>query len=236
MYIHLKCAFANILLISFIRPSSRPLTFHILIFSFETPQPNELKLGRKHLWKVLYKDCSLQPDPLTNIPSIDAPYQVSVHLADGFQRRRLKCENLKLTDDRQQTTYAKWCQKLTLPLTCLYYTLNVGIHILIFFLAHRAKGNVSFWHHLAYVVCCLSSVNFKFSHFNLLLWNPSAKWTNKNCLSWPCLLTDRDEMSILHRGHSIDASYQVSVNLTKRFQRRGLNLTLHEIDDVIQYI
>jgi hypothetical protein len=28
---------------------------------------------------------------------------------------------------------------------------------------------------------------------------------------WLCLLTDRDEMSNLHRGHSIDASYQVSV-------------------------
>ena len=27
----------------------------------------------------------------------------------------------------------------------------------------------------------------------------------------PCLLTDRDKMSNLHRGHSIDASYQVSV-------------------------
>ena len=27
----------------------------------------------------------------------------------------------------------------------------------------------------------------------------------------PCLLTDQDEMSNLHRGHSIDASYQVSV-------------------------
>ena len=33
-------------------------------------------------------------------PSIDASYQVSVHLAEWFQRRRLKCE--KLTDDGRQ--------------------------------------------------------------------------------------------------------------------------------------
>jgi hypothetical protein len=37
---------------------------------------------------------------------------------------------------------------------------------------------------------------------------------------WPCLLTDRDEMSNLHSEHSIDASYQDSVHLVKRFQRR----------------
>ena len=43
---------------------------------------------------------------------------------------------------------------------------------------------------------------------------------NKNCLLWPCLLMDRDKMSILYREPSIDASYQVSVHLAKRFQRR----------------
>jgi hypothetical protein len=31
---------------------------------------------------------------------MDASYQVSVHLAEGFQRRRLKCE--KLMDDGRQ--------------------------------------------------------------------------------------------------------------------------------------
>jgi hypothetical protein len=29
-------------------------------------------------------------------PSIDASYQVPVHLAEGFQRRRLKCEKLSI--------------------------------------------------------------------------------------------------------------------------------------------
>jgi hypothetical protein len=43
---------------------------------------------------------------------------------------------------------------------------------------------------------------------------------NRNGLWRPCLLTDRDEMSILYRGPAIDASYQVSVHLAKRFQRR----------------
>jgi hypothetical protein len=37
--------------------------------------------------------------------------------------------------------------------TCLFYTLQIGIHILIFFLVNLAKGNMSFCHHLVSVVC-----------------------------------------------------------------------------------
>ena len=43
---------------------------------------------------------------------------------------------------------------------------------------------------------------------------------NKNCLWRPCLLMNRDKMSILYGGSSLDASYQVLIHLAKRFQRR----------------
>ena len=45
---------------------------------------------------------------------------------------------------------------------------------------------------------------------------------NKNCLWRPYLLMDRDKMSTLYKGPSIDASYQVSVHLTEGFQGRRL--------------
>jgi hypothetical protein len=51
------------------------------------------------------------------------------------------------------------------------------------------------------------------------------KLTNqkKNCLWWPYLLTDRDEMSIfIDRIPSINTSYQDPVYLAKQFQRRSL--------------
>ena len=62
----------------------RSLTFHILIFSSETPQPNET-------WKeasiVLSKDCSFYPDPLTNMAAIG---NSCFWLADFFKSSPLK--------------------------------------------------------------------------------------------------------------------------------------------------
>ena len=39
---------------------------------------------------------------LYRVPSIEASYQDSLHLAEGFQRRRLKCEKLTKTEDGRQ--------------------------------------------------------------------------------------------------------------------------------------
>jgi hypothetical protein len=59
--------------------------------------------------ELLVRPCFLMNwDEMSNLyggPSIDASYQVSVHLAKGFHWRRLNCE--KLMDDGQQTTDAK---------------------------------------------------------------------------------------------------------------------------------
>ena len=56
--------------------------------------------GHLCLWQsCLFTD----RDEMSNLyrgPSTDASHQVSVHLAEGFHRRRLKCE--KLTDDGRQ--------------------------------------------------------------------------------------------------------------------------------------
>jgi hypothetical protein len=45
-------------------------------------------------------------------------------------------------------------------------------------------------------------------------------WPNESKLSRKHLLMDRDEISNPYRGHDIDASYQVSIYLAQRFQRR----------------
>jgi hypothetical protein len=38
---------------------------------------------------------------------------------------------------------------------------------------------------------------------------------NTNCLWWPCVLPNWDNISNIYRGPYIDASYQVSIHLAK---------------------
>ena len=62
---------------------------------------NRLIRNKNCMWRsCLVMDYSIMCT-LQRGPSIDDYYQVSVHLAQGFQRRRLKCE--KLTDRRRMT-------------------------------------------------------------------------------------------------------------------------------------
>ena len=123
-------------------------------------------------------------------PSIDASYQVSVHLAKWFQRRRI------FLIGQSETRIA-------------------------------CGGHVCYWIGTKCAIlertthrCFLPSFN---SFGQTVSVEKNLKYRpirNKSRLWLSCLLTDRDEMSILYRGPSIDASYQVSVQLAKRFQRR----------------
>jgi hypothetical protein len=66
-------------------------------------------------------------DKLCNLyrgPPIDASYQVSVHLAKGFQRRRLKCE--KLTDDRRHVPACDGKSSKVVTLVIFQYVREIG--------------------------------------------------------------------------------------------------------------
>ena len=124
-------------------------------------------------------------------PSIDASYQVSYHLAKRFQRK--SCF-------RNRPIRNKNC--LWQP--CLLTDQNRMSN------SYRGPSIDASYHasvHLA-----------KLFQSRSIFRNRPIR--NKDCLWRPCLLMNRDKMSNLYRGPSIDASYQVLVHLAKRFQRR----------------
>ena len=130
-------------------------------------------------------------DGMSNLyrgPSIDASYQVSVHLAKWFQRRRIF---------RNQPIRNKNC----LQWPCLLTDQNEMSNLNRCFLSS------------------FGSFGQVVSEETIFLNRPIK---NKNCLWQPCLLMDRDKMSNLYRGPSLDASYQVSHHLAEGIQRRRL--------------
>jgi hypothetical protein len=71
--------------------------------------------------------------------SIDASYQVSVHLAEGFQRR-FKCE--KLMDDRQRTLFLVM-EVVLLYWICRWTWLNYELNLCTG--TWKAKNNCTLW-------------------------------------------------------------------------------------------
>ena len=124
-------------------------------------------------------------------PPIDASYQVSVHLGKRFQRRRF----FRNQPFRNKNGLWRPCLLMDRDkLSNLYRGPPIDD---------------------TYQVSVYLAKRFQRRRF---FRNQPIR--NKNCLWWPCLLTDQDEMSNLYRGPSIDASYQVLVHFAKRFQRR----------------
>jgi hypothetical protein len=126
-------------------------------------------------------------------PSKDAFYQISIHLAKRFQRRRFF---------RNQPIRNKNC--LWWP--CLLMDRDEMRNL---YRGPSIDASYQVSVHLAK----------RFSEEKIFLNRPIR---NKNCLWWPCLFMDRDKMSNLYKGPSIDTSYQVSVHLAEGFQRRRL--------------
>ena len=143
-------------------------------------------------WPCLLMD----RDKMSNLyrePSIDASYQVSVHFGKVvsevkiFRNRPIRNKNglwqpyLLMDRDEMSNLYRKP------PIDASYQVL-----------VHLAK---------------------RFQRRRFFINQPIR---NKNCLWRPSLQTDRDKISNRNRGLSIDASYQVSVHLAKRFQGRSI--------------
>ena len=100
-------------------------------------------------------------------PGIDASYQVSVHLAMRFQRRRF------------------------------FLNRPIGNNNLVAMLVNGSRQNE---HSVEQILhkCALPSFG-SFEQAEKIFFIRSIR--NKNCLWWPCLLTDQNELCNLYREH-----------------------------------
>jgi hypothetical protein len=126
-------------------------------------------------------------------PSIDASYQVLIHLAKQFQRRFFRNQPIR--------------NKNCLLWSCLSTDRDE--------MGNPYRG---------------PSIDASYQVTVHLTWKFQKQFffrnqpiSYKNCMWRPCLLTDRDEMSNVYRGPSIYASYQISVHLAKQFLKRIWN-------------
>ena len=113
-------------------------------------------------------------------PSIHAFYQISVHSGKRFQRRRFF---QKSTNQKQERL------------------------VVAMFVNGSGRNEQSLQR--TFQRCFLPSFGLfgqAVAEEKILKNRPIR---NKNCLCWPCLSMDRDKMSNLYRGPSIDASYHI---------------------------
>jgi hypothetical protein len=125
-------------------------------------------------------------------PSIDASCEISLSMAKQFQRRRF------LENDKPETkiAYGTMFAKDRNEMRNFYRETSIDA---------------------SYIVPRCGLFVLGVSEEKIFRNLPTR---NKNCPWQLCLLKDLNEIITLNRGPSIDASYQVSVHLAKRFQRR----------------
>ena len=100
--LYITCGYSHFNIL-FSSPCCHLLTFHILIFSSETHQLNELKLSRKHPWKVLSKECTFCYDPLPSIIH-GPPHAILVSDQSIFTNLLLWNRLAKLTETWQEAS------------------------------------------------------------------------------------------------------------------------------------